>query len=45
MEFWDEEAKAAWLKGLLKATYQASAPPSVDLHGERSDSAVGQDIP
>ncbi|PON64877.1 Phosphatidylinositol-4, 5-bisphosphate phosphodiesterase gamma [Parasponia andersonii] len=34
--FRDEEEKATWLKGLILATYQASAPPSVDVLGESS---------
>ncbi|KAG2726780.1 hypothetical protein I3760_01G128300 [Carya illinoinensis] len=35
--FSNEEEKVIWLKGLIQATYQASAPPSVDLLGERSN--------
>ncbi|XP_062178337.1 uncharacterized protein LOC133883124 isoform X2 [Alnus glutinosa] len=37
VEFRDEEEKVTWLKGLIQATYQASAPPSVDVLGERND--------
>ncbi|XP_028786889.1 uncharacterized protein LOC114742843 [Neltuma alba] len=32
-----EEEKVIWFKGLIKATYQASAPPSVDVLGESKD--------
>ncbi|ONI27903.1 hypothetical protein PRUPE_1G110200 [Prunus persica] len=37
IEFRAEEEKAVWLKGLIQATYQASAPPSVDVLGGTSD--------
>ncbi|XP_059444630.1 uncharacterized protein LOC132176414 [Corylus avellana] len=37
VEFHDEEEKVTWLKGLIQATYQASAPPAVNVLGERSD--------
>ncbi|KAL5541456.1 hypothetical protein UlMin_009166 [Ulmus minor] len=37
LEFRDEEEKATWLKGLIQATYQASAPPSVDVLGGTND--------
>ncbi|KAF5752107.1 hypothetical protein HS088_TW01G00014 [Tripterygium wilfordii] len=37
LEFRDEEEKAAWLKGLVQATYQASAPPSVNILGGKDD--------
>lgn len=37
IEFRAEEEKAIWLKGLIQATYQASAPPSVDVLGGTSD--------
>ncbi|XP_062108869.1 uncharacterized protein LOC133819601 isoform X1 [Humulus lupulus] len=33
----DEDEKATWLKGLILATYQASAPPSVNVLGGTSD--------
>ncbi|KAK4798434.1 hypothetical protein SAY86_030760 [Trapa natans] len=35
--FQDEDEKNAWWKGLVQATYQASAPPSVDVLGELSE--------
>lgn len=38
IEFRDEEEKTTWLKGLVQATYQASAPPSVDILGDSGDS-------
>nr|DAD29104.1 TPA_asm: hypothetical protein HUJ06_030572 [Nelumbo nucifera] len=37
IEFQDDEEKGAWLKGLIQATYRASAPPSVDVLGESND--------
>ncbi|OVA16691.1 Peroxin/Ferlin domain [Macleaya cordata] len=37
IEFRDEGEKATWLKGLVQATYRASAPPSVDVFGESHD--------
>ncbi|TQE02763.1 hypothetical protein C1H46_011592 [Malus baccata] len=37
IEFRAEHEKAIWLKGLIQATYQASAPPSVNVLGETSD--------
>ncbi|XP_042516642.1 uncharacterized protein LOC122090931 isoform X2 [Macadamia integrifolia] len=37
IEFQDEEVKDTWLRGLTRATYRASAPPSVDLLEETSD--------
>lgn len=37
LAFRDEDEKATWLKCLILATYQASAPPSVDVLGETSD--------
>lgn len=40
LQFRDEEGKVTWLKGLIQATYQASAPLSVDMLRERSDSQV-----
>ncbi|GMI70230.1 hypothetical protein like AT1G48090 [Hibiscus trionum] len=36
IEFRGEEEKITWLRGLIQATYQASAPPSVDILGETS---------
>ncbi|KAK6930330.1 Vacuolar protein sorting-associated protein 13, DH-like domain [Dillenia turbinata] len=36
IEFRDEIDKASWLKGLIQATYQASALPSVNVLGESS---------
>ncbi|KAF3970469.1 hypothetical protein CMV_005848 [Castanea mollissima] len=39
LEFRDEEEKTTWLKGLILATYQASAPPSVDVLGENDREA------
>ncbi|PRQ39555.1 putative vacuolar protein sorting-associated protein [Rosa chinensis] len=37
IEFRGEEEKVVWLKRLIQATYQASAPPSVDVLGETID--------
>ncbi|PKI62681.1 hypothetical protein CRG98_016952, partial [Punica granatum] len=37
LEFRDEDEKSAWLKGLVQATYQASAPPSVNVLGETNE--------
>ncbi|KAM1191562.1 hypothetical protein PS2_011823 [Malus domestica] len=37
IEFRAEHEKDIWLKGLIQATYQASAPPSVNVLGETSD--------
>ncbi|KAL3505576.1 hypothetical protein ACH5RR_030958 [Cinchona calisaya] len=37
IELRDEEEKAVWMRGLVQATYRASAPPSVDILGELSD--------
>ncbi|KAJ8767440.1 hypothetical protein K2173_017484 [Erythroxylum novogranatense] len=37
LEFHDEGEKATWLKRLIQATYQASAPPSFDVLGETPD--------
>ncbi|KAH8501006.1 hypothetical protein H0E87_016007 [Populus deltoides] len=34
LEFQDDEEKTCWLKGLIQATYLASAPPSMDVLGE-----------
>ncbi|XP_071939359.1 uncharacterized protein [Coffea arabica] len=39
IEFRDEEEKAAWMRGLVQATYRASAPSSVDVFGELSNDA------
>ncbi|KAJ4843890.1 hypothetical protein Tsubulata_025940 [Turnera subulata] len=36
LEFRDEEENAIWLKGLVQATYQASATPSISVLGETS---------
>ncbi|KAA8527969.1 hypothetical protein F0562_035162 [Nyssa sinensis] len=40
IEFRDEEEKATWLRALTRATYQASAPPSVNILGESSAGAA-----
>ncbi|TQD96908.1 hypothetical protein C1H46_017513, partial [Malus baccata] len=37
IEFRAEDEKAIWLKGLIQATYKASAPPSVNVLEETSD--------
>ncbi|KAK4265962.1 hypothetical protein QN277_026944 [Acacia crassicarpa] len=37
LDFRDEEEKATWFKGLVQATYQASAAPSVDVLGDSKD--------
>ncbi|GAV71650.1 DUF946 domain-containing protein/DUF1162 domain-containing protein/Chorein_N domain-containing protein [Cephalotus follicularis] len=34
IEFQNEDEKAIWFKGLIQATYQASAPASVNILGE-----------
>ncbi|XP_019431159.1 PREDICTED: uncharacterized protein LOC109338390 isoform X1 [Lupinus angustifolius] len=40
LDFREEEEKASWFKGLVQATYQASAPPSVNvLSGREGDAA------
>ncbi|KAI6692875.1 hypothetical protein NL676_020585, partial [Syzygium grande] len=44
LELQDEEHKAAWLKGLIQATYQASAPPLVDVLGGTSDKGAESDM-
>lgn len=44
LELQDEEHKAAWLKGLIQATYQASAPPLVDVFGGTSDKGAESDV-
>ncbi|XP_074383059.1 uncharacterized protein LOC141724723 isoform X2 [Apium graveolens] len=36
IKFRDEE-KVSWLRGLIRATYRASAPPSVDILGQHDD--------
>ncbi|XP_042475866.1 uncharacterized protein LOC122057714 isoform X2 [Macadamia integrifolia] len=38
IEFQDEEGKATWLRGLTRATYRASAPPSIDVLEETNNS-------
>ncbi|XP_017974971.1 PREDICTED: uncharacterized protein LOC18603726 [Theobroma cacao] len=45
IEFRGEEEKVTWLRGLIQATYQASAPPSVDVLGETSDGISESDDP
>ncbi|XWS14258.1 hypothetical protein CRYUN_Cryun36dG0107400 [Craigia yunnanensis] len=45
IEFRGEEEKITWLRGLIQATYQASAPPSVDILGETSDGISESDDP
>ncbi|TYI07189.1 hypothetical protein ES332_A10G210100v1 [Gossypium tomentosum] len=45
IEFRGEEEKITWLRGLIRATYQASAPPSVDILGETSDGISESDDP
>ncbi|XP_021714350.1 uncharacterized protein LOC110682332 isoform X2 [Chenopodium quinoa] len=41
IEFPNEDEKYVWLKGLVKATYQASAPLSDGLYGDTSHSVGG----
>ncbi|KAE9455056.1 hypothetical protein C3L33_13039, partial [Rhododendron williamsianum] len=41
IEFRDAEEKGTWLRGLMQATYRASAPSSVDILGDLGD-AVGE---
>ncbi|XP_010524589.1 PREDICTED: uncharacterized protein LOC104802610 [Tarenaya hassleriana] len=43
IEFQGEEEKTAWLRGLIQATYQASAPLTVDVLGQTSDDTA--DLP
>ncbi|OMO58554.1 Vacuolar protein sorting-associated protein 13 [Corchorus olitorius] len=45
IEFQGEEEKVIWLRGLIQATYQASAPPSMDVLGEISDGINESDDP
>lgn len=40
VEFRDEDDKANWYRGLTQATYRASAPFSVDILGNSSDTAA-----
>ncbi|KAJ4956285.1 hypothetical protein NE237_013068 [Protea cynaroides] len=40
IEFQDEEGKATWLRGLTRATYRASAPPSINVLEETNDSVT-----
>ncbi|RAL47445.1 hypothetical protein DM860_013410 [Cuscuta australis] len=40
IEFRDEEEKTTWLRTLVRATYRASAPPSVNVLRELSDGAL-----
>lgn len=37
VKFRDEKEKASWLRGLVQATYRASATPSVDILGKQGD--------
>ncbi|KAI7993232.1 putative vacuolar protein sorting-associated protein 13A [Camellia lanceoleosa] len=37
IEFQDEEEKGTWLRGLMQATYRASAPSSVNILGDSDD--------
>ncbi|XP_028051145.1 uncharacterized protein LOC114255802 isoform X2 [Camellia sinensis] len=37
IEFQDEEEKGTWLRGLMQATYRASAPSSVNILGDSGD--------
>ncbi|KAE8735933.1 Calcium-dependent lipid-binding family protein isoform 3 [Hibiscus syriacus] len=45
IEFRGEEEKVTWLRGLTQATYQASAPPPVDVLGETSADISEDDDP
>ncbi|PPS16895.1 hypothetical protein GOBAR_AA03703 [Gossypium barbadense] len=45
IEFQGEEEKVTWLRGLIQATYQASAPPLVDVLGETTDGISESDDP
>ncbi|GAB2300237.1 hypothetical protein Dimus_034275 [Dionaea muscipula] len=40
IEFQNQDDKSAWLKGLIQATYQASAPFSVDILGYSNPAAT-----
>ncbi|ESR32528.1 hypothetical protein CICLE_v10004114mg [Citrus x clementina] len=40
IKFRKDEEKATWLKELIRATYQASAPPSDDVLAEEGDDAT-----
>ncbi|XP_061360270.1 uncharacterized protein LOC133304277 isoform X2 [Gastrolobium bilobum] len=39
-----EEEKASWSKGLIQATYQASAPPSVDVLGDSKGATASYNV-
>ncbi|XAR56952.1 hypothetical protein NMG60_11024929 [Bertholletia excelsa] len=41
IEFQDEVEKATWLRGLMQATYRASAPFSVNILGDSGNAAYG----
>ncbi|KAK1591812.1 hypothetical protein Q3G72_014066 [Acer saccharum] len=43
IKFREEQEKATWLKELTRATYQASAPPSVDVLEGQIDGVAGFD--
>ncbi|KAJ6689863.1 hypothetical protein OIU85_006185 [Salix viminalis] len=46
LEFQNDEEKTCWLKGLIQATYLASAPPSIDaklfIYGKIGDEVEGE---
>ncbi|KAE9601531.1 hypothetical protein Lalb_Chr13g0298811 [Lupinus albus] len=44
LDFREEDEKASWFKGLIQATYQASAPPSVNVLSEREGAAASYSI-
>ncbi|XP_019418850.1 PREDICTED: uncharacterized protein LOC109329610 isoform X2 [Lupinus angustifolius] len=44
LDFREEDEKASWLKGLIQATYQASAPPSVNVLSDREGAAASYSV-
>ncbi|KAI4344734.1 hypothetical protein L6164_011925 [Bauhinia variegata] len=44
LDFQEEDEKAVWFKGLIQATYQASAPPSVDVLGDSKDDTAAHNV-
>ncbi|KAK7291737.1 hypothetical protein RIF29_07114 [Crotalaria pallida] len=44
LDFRGEEEKACWFKGLIQATYQASAPPSVNVLSDRDGNAASYSV-
>ncbi|KAI4335042.1 hypothetical protein L6164_013726 [Bauhinia variegata] len=44
LDFQDGKEKAVWFKRLIQATYQASAPPSVDVLGDPKDDTAAHSV-